>query len=105
LFTKNSVGYMGDEMQLGVYYRGVRVFSSGLRPVKTYIVPMGRCRRRDLHFPPNKNTCPRRNHSEAQLVREGLLEQAANKQKLNDVKTKPAAKTYAKIFKVRLVVF
>jgi hypothetical protein len=25
LFTENGLGYMRDKMQLGVYYRGVRV--------------------------------------------------------------------------------
>jgi hypothetical protein len=49
---------------------------------------MGQCQRRDLRFLTNKNTFPRRNHFEAQFVREGLLEQVANKQKINDVKTK-----------------
>jgi hypothetical protein len=46
-----------------------------------------------------------RNHSEAQLVHEGLLEQVANKQKFNGVKTKKRSKTYAKILKIRLIIF
>jgi hypothetical protein len=53
---------------------------------------MGRCQRRDRRFLPNKNTCPRRNRSEAQLVREGLLEQAADKQQFNHVKTEQRSK-------------
>jgi hypothetical protein len=53
---------------------------------------MGRCQRRDRRFLPNKNTCPRRNRSETQLVREGLLEQAAGKHKVNHVKTDKRSK-------------
>lgn len=53
---------------------------------------MGRCRRRGRRFPPNKNTCPNCNRSEAQFLREGLLEQAAEKQEVNHVKTEQRSK-------------
>lgn len=53
---------------------------------------MGRCQRRDRHFLPNRNMFPIRNRFGSLFAREGLLEQAADKQQLSYVKTEQTSK-------------
>jgi hypothetical protein len=59
LFTNNSLGYVSDKVQLGVYYMDARVFVfSDSRYGWTYALPMGRYRHRGPRFLTNMSTSP-----------------------------------------------